>query len=457
MTTPPHIDHQNSMTDLTTHDIEKKRLEACETERDKLRHGCRTVLDCIEKMEQVKECRDKTAVPHSTATQLWDVFLQGVRHLIHTEICSLFLADENGDEFVLEQVVPEDQRKVCQDEIACQIEHGMLLWIVRRKKPAVVPSLVFKEQKTILLIPLCTAPRSHGVVLVLTPVDQKSITQETLRLLATLAKGCSLMIDNTFLYDQLRIERKSLLDAEAQILQAKKLASFGRLIAGTFHEILNPLNIVSGYVQLLSRERGLDKRVSRYLAIMESQCDRIGRIVKRLLELSKFPKEQKGEVWVNDVIEKVFSLVEFETAFDGVRIVQELDRALPAIVADEEKLSQLFFNLFCNAWDSMPKGGTLKITTSLATDGNDGSSNSDHIAVTFKGTGCKIPKAYSSKISDPLFFARTQGAGTGLGLSVSYGIIQEHGGTIDIKGAINEGTTVTVCLPCGSISEQSSR
>lgn len=428
-------------------EIETK-LKKCEQQLAKLQKGYSAVLEFSDKMEQLTQFQDKIDVPSSSIDQIWDIFLEDIRQLINTEVCSLFLVDEESHEFMLQRVAPHDQGTVCQDEVAFQIEYGMFSWVIRRKKPAIVPSLVFKNQKTIIMLPLCTARRTHGMVIILTPIEESSITQENLRLLTMLARQCSLVIENTLLYDKLRSKHDSLQKAQAQILQSEKLASVGRLTAGAFHEILNPLNIISGYVQLLLMDTTVDSRLSRYLSIMRDQCDRIARIVKGLLEFSRFPKQKKGTVKINDLIERVFALVEYEIKFDSIRIAKELDHTVPLIVGDEEKLSQVFFNLFYNAWDSMPQGGALKVSTSVRTDDNHEPGQQGWITVVIEDNGCGIPREHLSKIFDPFFTTRSEGGRIGLGLSLSYGIIQEHGGRIEIDSTLNKGTTVTVLLPC---------
>ena len=286
--------------DITT------RLQECEAQRDKLQQGYRAVLDCIDKMEKLTLFQDKIDMPSSSIAQIWDIFLEEVQNVINTEVCSLFLVDDDSHEFILRRVSPENQGAVCREEVSFQIEHGMFSWIIRRKKPAVVPSLVYKKEKTIIMLPLCTHRRTHGMVLIITSIEENSITQENVRLLTMLTKQCSLVIENTVLYDRLRTEHESLQKAQSQVLRSEKLVSIGRLTAGAFHEILNPLNIISGYVQLLAREKDQEEGLSRYLTIMRSQCDRIAKIVNGLLEFSQFPKQKRGEININDLIQKVF-------------------------------------------------------------------------------------------------------------------------------------------------------
>jgi len=404
-----------------------------------LQKGYQAVLEFIDKMEQLGQFQEKVDIP-SNINQIWKVLLDEIRNLVRIDICALFLVDEDTHEFILRNVSPQDKGPICQKEIAFQIECGMFSWIINRRKPAIIPSLVFKNKRTIIMLPLSTIKRTLGVVLILTPIEESSITQENLKLLTMLAKQCSLVMENTLLYEDLRKEHESLQEAQDQIVQAEKLASVGRLTSGAFHEILNPLNIISGHIQFLLMDKDLSPRISKYLNIMRGQSDRIAKIVKGLLQFSRYSKQKIVEVKINDLIEKVLSLVEYEVKFDNVKVIKELDPSLPPIMGDEEKLSQVLFNLVSNARDAMPQGGTLKISTRASV-------NSDFIEIRFQDTGCGISEENINKIFDPFFTTKEAGKGTGLGLSLSYGIIQDHGGTISVESKVNEGTNFIIYLP----------
>ncbi|HNR13439.1 MAG TPA: ATP-binding protein [Thermodesulfobacteriota bacterium] len=439
------------MSSLTKPELEKA-LRRCEAQVAALQKGNSAVLELSDTMEDLTRFQDKIDIPSGNIDRIWDVFLGYMRRLIHVEVCSLFLVDDVTREFILKHAAPEDQAAFCQEEVAYQIECGMFSWVVQRRKPAVVPSLVFKDQKTIIMLPLCTVRKTYGMAVILSPIEESSITQENLRLLTMLSRQCSLVIENTMLYDRLRTQHDSLQKAQVQILQAEKLASIGRLTAGVSHEILNPLNIISGYVQLLLRDDTLSERLARFLSIMKGQCDRIARVVTGLLEFSRLPKQSRRNLNVCEVIEKVFALVEYEIRFDNIRVVKKLDHVLPDITGDEERLSHVFFNLFHNAWDSMPHGGTLTVDATIVGDPT-GQASRDWIAVTVSDTGCGIPEEHLRKVFDPFFTTRSDGGRSGLGLSLSYGIIQEHGGKIDINSTVNQGTTVRVYLP-GSVEPE---
>ena len=416
-------------------------------EGERSQKGYQSILDFIEKLESLSQFQDRVDIPYSIP-QIWRVFLNDLKQLIKVEVCALFLVDERTFEFVLREVEPEGKEGVCQKELDLQIECGVFSWIIKRRSPAVIPSLVSKNKKTVIMSPLSTIKQTLGFVFALASIEESLLTRENLKLLGMLAKQFSLVMENAFLYEKLKKENQSLQKAQAQILQAEKLASIGRLTAGAFHELLNPLNIIAGYIQFLIMDKNVDARTKKYLNIMKEQSDRIARIVKDLLQFSRYPsKQKKGKVKINELIEKVLSLLAYEMRFDKIKIKKQLDYTLPPITGDEEKISQVFYNLISNARDAMPGGGMLKISTSLLTNQTEDPINSKFIEIKFLDTGQGIPAENLDKIFDPFFTTKDTGRGTGLGLSITYGIIQEHGGKIKVKSRVNEGTEFTIALP----------
>ena len=421
-------------------------LEMSEKQIAILQKGYQAALEFIDKIEQMGQFQDKIDVP-SDIDQIWKVFLDDIQNLIEVEVCALFLVDEYSHEFVLNSVSPLDKGPVCEKEIDFQIESGIFSWIINRRNPAIIPSLVFKSKKTIIMLPLSTIRRTMGVVLALTPIKESSITLESMKLLTMLAKQCSLVIENTFLQEHLRKKHESLQEAQAQIVQAEKLSSIGRLTSGACHEMLNPLHIISGYTQLLSMDRDLSPHLSKKLSVIQEQLDRMAKIVKNLSQFSFHSKPSMGEVRINDLLENVLCLVEYEPKFNNIEIVKELGQNLPPTIGDNEKLSPVFFNLMLNARDSMPQGGTLKISTRVLAGNNRLLGKSDFIEIKFQDTGCGIPEENINKIFDPFFTTKEAKDRTGLELSLSYRTIQDHGGTISVKSKVNEGTEFTICLP----------
>jgi signal transduction histidine kinase len=423
------------------------RIENSEKSIAVLEKGYQAILEFIDQMDEISQLQDKIDIT-ANINQIWDVFFHELQNLMKMDGCALFLVDDQSHEFVLKSVAPLSMSSVCQNEIEHQIECGMFSWIINRRKPALLPALVLKSEKTIIMMPLVTAKHTLGVVLIITAIEESAITQENMKLLAMLAKQCSLVMENSLLYDRLRKDHESLQKAQRQILQAEKLASIGRLTAGASHEILNPLNILSGYIQMITLQGNPDERTARYLTIMSEQTERISRIVNGLYQFSQAAGSNMDTVQINALLRKVLQLFEHEHKYDYIRNAMNLEENLPAIQGNIDTLSQVFFIMLSNARDAMPKGGELSISTKSVPSENSAEGMSGWIEIQFRDTGHGIPEAEIDRIFDPFFTTKASKNGTGLGLSLSYGIIQSHGGTIHVESQVNKGTTFTIRLPC---------
>jgi len=404
------------------------------------------LLEFIEKMEQMSKFQEKIDVP-ADIDQIWEIFLEEVENSIDVDVCALFIVDEKTQEFVLKNVSPADKESICSKEIDLQIEIGMLSWVINRRQPALIPSLAVKNKKTIIMLPLTTVKRTLGLTMLFTPIKESSITQENLKLLAMLSKECSLVLENTLLYESLRQEHESLQKAQSEIAQAEKLASMGRLTAGACHEILNPLNIISSHVQFMLMDDDLKPNILNYLNIMHLQSNRIAAIVQGLLQFSRSGMQNLIKIKINDVIESALAQARHELKLDKIQIVKKLDNNLPVITGDMANLSKVFIILLSNAIYAMSKGGVLTISTKIYNKKEILAGKSDFIETMFQDTGCGISNENIKKIFDPFFTTKEAGAGTGLGLALSYGIIRDHGGIINVESEVDKGTEFAIYLP----------
>ncbi len=404
------------------------------------------LLKFIEKMEQISKFQEKINTP-ADIDHIWEVFLEEVKNSIDLDVCALFIVDEKTQEFVLKKVSPADKEPICIKEIDLQIEIGMLPWVINRRQPALIPSLTAKKEKTIIMLPLTTVKRTLGLTVLFTPIKESSITQENLKLLAILSKECSLVLENTFLYESLKKEHESLQKAQSEIIQAEKMASMGRLTSGACHEILNPLNIISSHIQFMQMEDDLKPDISNYLNIMQLQSNRITAIVQGLLQFSRSVVQDLDKIKINSVIESALTQARYELKLDKIHIIKKLGDNLPFIAGDMANLSKVFIILVSNAIDAMPKGGVLTILTRICNKKEILPGKSGFIEVVFQDTGCGISKENIRKIFDPFFTTKEAGAGTGLGLALSYGIIRDHGGVINAESEVDKGTEFAICLP----------
>ena len=234
------------------------------------------------------------------------------------------------------------------------------------------------------------------------------------------------------------IEQKRLM--EEQIAQADKLASIGQLSAGVAHEINNPLGVILGYTQLLMRDGESNKERYDDLKIIEKHAKNCKSIVADLLSFSRSSNPEIEIKNVHDVIDDVLTFIQQHAGLDDVEIIREYDQALPAIVLDQKKIKQVFINLIMNAKHAVGKEGSIKLTSKF-------DSNAGQITVKVSDTGHGIEKEHLPRIFDPFFTTKPVGEGTGLGLSVSYGIIKNHGGDILVETQKDRGSTFTVVLP----------
>lgn len=228
---------------------------------------------------------------------------------------------------------------------------------------------------------------------------------------------------------------------EEQLIQSKKLASIGVMTAGVAHELTNPLNNISlvaqTYIELydkLSRDDRID-----FMNKVEGETDRMKEIVKNFLDFSKPKEPHLKQADINQAIQKAFKLMQNMLYISNIETKLELDETLPKIFIDENQIQQVFVNLITNAVQAMTKNGKLSITSNL-------DKNKNHIEINIKDTGKGIPAELLPLIFDPFFSTKGKG-GTGLGLSVSHGIIKKHGGDITVKSTVGEGTTFTIRLP----------
>jgi PAS domain S-box-containing protein len=237
------------------------------------------------------------------------------------------------------------------------------------------------------------------------------------------------------------IEQRRLM--ELQIAQADKLASLGQLSAGVAHEINNPMGIILGYTQLLLREESPDSEKHSDLKIIEKHVKNCKAIVEDLLSFSRSSKTEEKTHKIHEIIDEVLNFVKQHAEVEHLEIIRKYDEEVPVILLDEKKIKQVFINLIMNAGHAIGGSGTIEIRTNY-----DQPNESIQVQVSDSGHG--ISKADMKRIFDPFFTTKPTGEGTGLGLSVSYGIIKNHGGEITVESEPGEGSTFTVILPVKS-------
>jgi len=215
---------------------------------------------------------------------------------------------------------------------------------------------------------------------------------------------------------------------QEQLIQAQKMESLGKLAGGVAHEINTPLGIILGYAQLL-KEDAEDASVREELGIVEEQAKVCRKIVADLLGFSRRSVSEKQEMCFNNSVMEAVTLVRHTFKMERVKIVTALDERMPIIYGDPEKLKQVWINLLNNARDAMSDGGIIKVSTELDTSRRT-------IRARFADSGPGIDQDHLKKVFDPFFSTKGVGKGTGLGLSVSFGIIEDHEGSIHVESPV---------------------
>jgi len=244
---------------------------------------------------------------------------------------------------------------------------------------------------------------------------------------------------------------KSLKETQAQLIQVEKMAAVGQLAAGVAHELNNPLGGILGYSQFALEKidqkpiRQFDEEDTesflQYLRDIEQQTKKCRAIIKSLLKFSRTSRKKEFESTdINTVLKETLVFVKHQVEKNKVELQEQLAESLPPIDGQPSQLQQVFTNLILNAVQAMPEGGTLTINSKTSED-------LKAVKISFTDTGVGIPEENLDKIFEPFFTSKEVGEGTGLGLSVSYGLIKNHGGEIKVKSKKDQGTTFTVILP----------
>jgi signal transduction histidine kinase len=230
--------------------------------------------------------------------------------------------------------------------------------------------------------------------------------------------------------------------AETRLVQAAKLAAVGEMAAGIAHELNNPLTTVTGFAELIRDETPPDDPHRADVEMVLQEAVRARNVVRRLLDFARQGEHTRARSDLNELVDDVLALTRHFIHTSGVQLEVELEKDLPWVLVDSNQIKQVFLNLVHNALHAMPAGGRLEICTQTAQR-----DNRTWVMVRVKDTGIGIEPGDLDRIFEPFFTTRGSRGGTGLGLSVSYGIVMDHGGRIDVESRPRAGSAFSVWLP----------
>jgi signal transduction histidine kinase len=230
--------------------------------------------------------------------------------------------------------------------------------------------------------------------------------------------------------------------AESRMMQTAKLAAVGEMAAGVAHELNNPLTTVVGFSELVMEDLPPDAPQHSDMEVVLREARRARDVVRRLLDFSRRSEMVRAQADINEIVEDTLGLMNHLLHTNRIEVRTRLEKDIPWVMVDQNQMKQVFLNLFTNAMNAMPEGGRLTITSRLQPR-----YGIPHISISVRDTGSGISPENLDRIFEPFFTTRAGKGGTGLGLSVTFGIISEHGGAIEVESAPGAGSTFTTWLP----------
>jgi len=306
-------------------------------------------------------------------------------------------------------------------------------------KWANVPELndVVKEMSLLeaeVSIPLISKGQLIGMINLSHKFNKDIYSQEDIELLRTLANQTAIAIENARLYEDLK-------RSKSYIRRADRLASLGTLTAGLAHEIRNPLVAIKTLTQLLPDRLDDEEFRDQFLKIASGEVDRISSLVNELLDFAR-PSDPKLEFEdINTILDGMILLVSTETKKRLINILKNYASDLPLVQIDREQIKQVFLNVLLNAIQATPENGRIMVKTrAFIKPGGE-----SYVQIEFADTGCGIPGEHLEEIFNPFF--TTKSTGSGLGLSISHQIVQDHRGYIDVESQLEKGSSLFINLP----------
>jgi two-component system NtrC family sensor kinase len=244
------------------------------------------------------------------------------------------------------------------------------------------------------------------------------------------------------LEEEVRKKTEEIQDTHASLVQTEKLASLGRMAAGVAHEINNPLTGIVTFAHLMKNNAPADSPEAEDLNIIIEQAERCAKIIKNLLTFARATPSEKGDININDLLNRTIYMVRNQAKFHNIKFDINLDGSQLVTLGDASQFQQIFLNMFINASDAMNKRGTIRVATRIVPV-----DNRKFAEIEFTDNGTGIPDEILGKLFEPFFTTKPVGKGTGLGLSVSHGIVKHYGGHIHVKSTVGKGTSFFVRLP----------
>jgi signal transduction histidine kinase len=267
-------------------------------------------------------------------------------------------------------------------------------------------------------------------------LDEGPFLKEERSLIDTIAREVAFIIERT----QIAEDKDRL---QEQLRHADRLATIGQLSAGVAHELNEPIGSILGFAQLIQKDSALSTQTKTDIEKIMRASLHAREVIKKLMLFARQMPPQKTSVNLNQVVEDGLYFLESRCAKEGIKVIRQLPSDLPEVTADQSQITQVLVNIVVNAIQAMPNGGELTLWTFVL---------DRFVALVVKDTGVGMEKTVQNRIFQPFFTTKDVGVGTGLGLSVVYGIVTSHGGSIEVDSEVGKGTEIKVTLPISDLS-----
>ncbi|MFL7791952.1 MAG: response regulator [Anaerolineae bacterium] len=380
--------------------------------------------------------------------EVLEATLKGIREILQVEAGSLVLVDEEADRLVFRTTFNPEQGWVAGRTI--EPGKGIVGHVVQTGEvklannvdldphfSAEVDEEAGLTARAILCVPLTIRDRVIGAIAVINKLNG-TFTDQDRELLQAMAASVAVAVENANLYSELADFAEELERSQAQLVQAEKMAAIGRLAASIAHEINNPLQAIHNTLHLSLHEGLEDDKRLQYTGMAQTEVQRLIEIVQRMLDFYRPSRGGAEPTDLNSIVENVLALAQKRLEHGAVLVHTYLRPDLPPVPMVADQITQVFLNIVINAIEAMPSGGDLSLETALAENG-------EWALIRFRDTGAGMSSEEVTNLFEP--FYTTKSDGTGLGLAISYGIVERHGGMIDVSSQPGQGTTFVVRLP----------
>jgi len=381
--------------------------------------------------------------------EVLEATMAGIREIMPVEAGCLVLVDEHTGSLICRETLTSHRSEL--DEESLHSNKGVIGEVVETgvtkvvndverdpeypgelgvKMPGVTP-------ESILCVPLVIRERTIGAIALVNDLNG-AFSRQDVGLLTAMAGSVAVAVENANLYSEVADFATELERSQAKLVQAEKMAAIGRLAASLAHEINNPLQGIHNSLHLSLHEGLGQERRDEYVGMARNEVERLIEIVQRMLDFYRPSRGGRDVADLNEVVKNVLALARKRIQHGKIEVHTDLTEDLPGVPLIADQISQVLLNLVINGTEAMPSGGDLWVKTEVGDE-------RDQIVLTVRDSGVGIPAEDLEHLFEP--FYTTKSDGTGLGLAISYGIVERHGGTIDVSSRPGKGATFVVRLP----------